>query len=298
MKYITNKDIDSLGLSAKELVNLVDDTLKNKKDDVLPPKISMKINPDNFYNVMPCIMPKFDIAGVKVVNRYPNNKPCLKSNLLLYDYRNGDLKAFFDADLITTLRTSAVAIHSINLFAKDGFKSVAFIGMGEIGRTTLKFFLDYFGDDYVLKIYNHKNCAERIIQEFKNYSPRWEVYESYEDCIKNTDVVISAVTYMQDDFVSVECFKPGCLVVPIHTRGFMECDLAFDKVFGDDEGHLRGFKYYNQFLSRFAEVSSVLNGENKGRTSDTERIICYNIGIAIHDIALANHIFNKLTNQR
>lgn len=50
-----------------------------------------------------------------------------------------------------------------------------------------------------------------------------------------SDVIISCITEAEglicpDD----KRFKEGCLLIPVHTRGFQNCDLFFDKIFGDD----------------------------------------------------------------
>ena len=89
------------------------------------------------------------------------------------------------------------------------------------------------------------------------------------------------------------CFKPGVLVVPVHTRGFQNCDLFFDQVFADDVAHVEGFKYFNQF-KQFDEFARILLKQNPGRTSDQERILAYNIGIALHDIYFASQVYDKV----
>ena len=114
--------------------------------------------------------------------------------------------------------------------------------------------------------------------------------ENYEETVKGSDVIISSVTYFAEDICDDDCYDEGCLVVPIHTRGFMNCDLFFDKVYADDTDHVKHFKYFNQF-KRFAEVSDVLNGAAEGRQSDSERILVYNIGLSMHDIYFAAKIY-------
>ena len=91
-------------------------------------------------------------------------------------------------------------------------------------------------------------------------------------------------------------YKEGVLVIPIHTLGFTNCDLFFDKVFADDTDHVKHFKYFNRFKS-FAEVSDVINGKAAGRENVRERILTYNIGVAIHDVYFAANIYNMLKNK-
>lgn len=41
-------------------------------------------------------------------------------------------------------------------------------------------------------------------------------------------------------------------------------------------------------------MPDVLDGTIRGRETDNERILSYNIGIALHDIVFAHHLYNKL----
>jgi ornithine cyclodeaminase/alanine dehydrogenase len=100
---------------------------------------------------------------------------------------------------------------------------------------------------------------------------------------------VSSVTYQKDDFCNPSFYPQGVLVVPVHSRGFMECDLAFDRVFCDDIEHIRGFKNFSH-MHNPTEVATVLAGKASGRTSDHERILVYNIGLALHDVFFAAKI--------
>ncbi len=298
MKYIKDEQIRKMQFNSRDLLNLVNETLKYKRDSILPPKISMHLNNsgDTFYNCMPCLVPSLKAGGVKLVNRYPNNSPCLKANLMLYDLNDGDLLAFMDAEYITSLRTAAVAIHSVHLFAKNNYESIGFIGLGEVGKLSLKMFIDTIDRNITIRIFNYKNRAYDLIKQYTDRKNiKFEAYDNYNEFINGCDVIVSAVTYCDGDFASPDKYKNGCLLVPVHTRGFMACDLAFDNIFGDDVDHLQNFKYFNQWKS-FAETCEVVNGTNIGRSNDEERIIVYNVGIALHDIVFAKMIFDTIEN--
>ena len=88
-------------------------------------------------------------------------------------------------------------------------------------------------------------------------------------------------------------YNKGVLLVPVHTRGFQNCDLFFDKIYGDDRGHVCGFKNFSKFRA-FDEFSNVLLNRNPGRENDKERIIAYNIGLGLHDILFACKIYERL----
>lgn len=87
-------------------------------------------------------------------------------------------------------------------------------------------------------------------------------------------------------------FKPGVLVVPVMTRGFQNCDLAFDRIFCDDIPHISGFKYFNQYKN-VTEMTDVLNDYTFER-GGAERILAYNIGISVQDVFYASKILGRL----
>lgn len=100
---------------------------------------------------------------------------------------------------------------------------------------------------------------------------------------------------MDTVFADEKLYKKGVLVVPVHTRGFQNCDLYFDKIFCDDIGHVSGFKYFKEYKS-ITEMSEILNGKTLGRTSNEERILAYNIGISIQDVYFASKIYDISSN--
>lgn len=297
MKRILTEQIEKLNIPCKEMLSWASQTIQNKKGMYLPEKTSMKMDDGKiFYNVMPCVVESEGVAGVKIVTRYPNRVPVLDSKLSLYDLKTGYLQAIMDADFITTWRTAAVAVHSIHLLAKPSYQIISFLGLGVIGKATLQMYIDTLEEDkkVEIRVLNFDNIGKTIVEQFQgNPNITWKIYDDYIEMAKDSDVIVSAVTFASEDFADESIYKKGVLLVPIHTRGFQGCDLSFDKIFGDDYGHIEGFKYFHQFKS-FNEVCDVVNGNCPGRENDQERIIAYNIGIALHDIVFAKKILEKL----
>ncbi|MBE6060854.1 MAG: ornithine cyclodeaminase [Clostridium sulfidigenes] len=301
MKILTHSDIIDLNIEPIQCYEWVSSMLKNKGDVILPAKISIKPTEEIFYNVMPSLIPQYNCGGLKVVNRYPSRKPALDSQIMIYDYDTGNIKAIMDGNYITTMRTGAVAAHSIKLLGKRNFSKIGIIGLGNQARATLKVLLALFPNrKFVLKLMKYKEqhvLFQKYIESFTNSkNVEFVMCDSYNDTVKGSDVIISSVTYFSKDICEDNCFDEGCLVVPIHTRGFMNCDLFFDKVYADDTDHVKGFKYFNKF-NKFAEVSDVLNGKSDGRINDTERILAYNIGLSMHDIYFAEKIY-EIANEK
>ncbi len=173
-------------------------------------------------------------------------------------------------------------------------KSLSIIGLGNTARATLLCLLSADSRScYHVRLLRYKNQAELFIERFKSFkNVEFEVCDDTEQMIGSSDVIISCITQATQNLCENDAaFRPGCLVVPVHTRGFQNCDLAFDKVFADDTAHVCGFRHFNRFRY-FGELQDVIDGKIKGRTSDKERILSYNIGLGLHDVVYASKIYD------
>jgi len=296
LKIIKDTDIQKLEIKDSEIFQWIKEAFILKNTCDLPVKISQKFNnKTNFYNTMSVIIPDIDTAGVKLVTRYVDRKPSIQGNILLYSYLNGELLSLMDATWITTNRTGAVTALAVDLLAKENFESIAIMGLGETAKAFLDMFLLKNENKFKkFKLMKYKNQTDNIVKYLNNK----DIYDidicsSEEEFICNSDVIISAITVAKKQIGKDSWFKEGVLVVPIHTQGFQNCDLFFDKIFADDKSHVREFKYFDKFKS-FNEIEKVLRLEIKGREDNQERILSYNIGIALHDLYFAKMIYNKV----
>ncbi len=294
MKIITFDDISNLKLDKRVYYDWAREIFDNKYSSILPPKISMKhYNGEGFVNVMPCILPDSHVYGVKVVSRNPKSIPTLKSNLMLFDEKTNDLLSVMDADYITAFRTGATATLAIETLAVKNYSTIGLIGLGNICRAVMLVLLSVVKErQLTLKLHmfeNTDNGLSELLKQFNNI----DIIrcQTIEETVRDSDVVVSCVTFTETDLAKPEWFKPGALLVPVHTRGFMECDLAFDRVIVDDFGHVHGFKNYDHFKNCH-ELSEVLHNPKLGRNNDQERIIAYNIGLSILDIGFAKKIYD------
>lgn len=290
--------IEDLQLDPTVWYDWAEHVLQNKHDYIMPAKLSLHYN-SSYFNTMPSILPKDGIMGCKVVNRYIDRVPALESQLLLYNYNTGKNLALMDGSYITAMRTGASAVHAIETFANPDFYEVGFMGLGNIGNATLEvFFAHYKNKKIKMKLLRYKNHSDIAIERYKKYdNVEFVVVESIRDIIINSDVVISCITYTDDILSDPSWYKPGCLLLPIHLRGFQNCDIVFDKIYGDEYEQIKGFRYFSEYKF-FAETSEVLRGEKEGRTNHDERIIIYYMGMSIHDIYAASQIFNYFKEEK
>ena len=128
------------------------------------------------------------------------------------------------------------------------------------------------GNLAMVKMIGRHGHENRIMDLFRqDPDVHFVLRDTYEQVIGGSDLVISAITKVTENFVTDEYFKEGCTVIPICTMGFQNCDLFFDRVFTDEIEQIRGFKYFDHFAPVTTNVTDVLNGAGPaaGRPADT-----------------------------
>ena len=302
MKIISEQLIRSLGITPKECVAWIYESFNMKQDAQLPAKISVHPTDFDFFTSMPCLLPVFSkwggekieqYFGIKEVHRLEGAVPSLGSDMMLYNAKNGELLALVDCDWITTMRTGAVAAVSAKALRKEGANTYGIVGLGNTGRATLLCVLEAEPEKHFkVKLLRYKDQAELFIERFKDYkNVVFEILDDINELARTADVFISCITSANGLLVEDEkTFQPGVTVIPVHMRGLQNCDTTFDRVFGDDTDHVKGFKYFLQYKD-YNEIGEVLAGRDPGRKSQEQRIIDYNYGLALHDVVFASKIY-------
>lgn len=301
MKIISQQLIRSLGITPKECVDWIYESFAQKQEAQLPAKISVHPAAYDFFTSMPCLLSKKEGSslryfGVKEVHRIEGATPSLGSDMMLYDANTGNLLALVDCDWITTMRTGAVAAVSAKALRKDGATTYGMVGLGNTGRATLLCILEAEPEtQFKVKLFRYKDQAELFIERFKEYpNVEFEIVEDINEMARAVDVFISCITSANGLLVEDErVFQPGVTVIPVHMRGLQNCDTTFDRVFGDDTDHVKGFKYFPQYKD-YNEIGEVLAGRDPGRKSQEQRIIDYNYGLALHDVVYASKIYELI----
>jgi len=299
MRIISEQTIRSLGISPKQCTDWIYESFALKSEAQLPAKISVHPTDTDFFTSMPCLLPEsksnpgIRYFGIKEVHRIEGAVPSLGSDMLLYNAKNGDLLALLDSDWITTMRTGAVAAASSKALRKKDSSRYGMLGLGNTARASLLCILESEPEKHFdVKLLRYKDQAELFIQRFKDYkNVSFEIVDDVKEIAQSVDVLISCITSANGLIVEDESlFPPGITIIPVHMRGFQNCDTTFDRVFGDDTGHVRNFKFFPQYRD-YNEIGEVLAGRDPGRKSENQRIIDYNYGLGLHDVLFASKIY-------
>ncbi|MDE6841898.1 MAG: hypothetical protein K2J24_00045 [Muribaculaceae bacterium] len=297
MKIIDFSSIRNLHIPIKEMYDWTATVWKEQDEYLLAAKISIWHGESGRFMTMPCVLPKYNIAGVKFISRNVDDVeglPVRNSNIMLQSLTEHGLIAVMDGTYITTMRTGACAAYNAITFARHNSKTLALYGLGLTARSFMIFYADQLKHSMTVKVMRYKNQAELFINEFRdNEFLHFEICDSLEELF-NSDIIVSCVSFAHKELAPVETYPKGCTIIPVHTAGFQNCDLEFEKIFVDDIDHVKKYRYYEQFKDRMVRITDVATGKNKGRENDSERILVYNGGIALTDMYWAMKIVEKI----
>lgn len=293
---IAKEQIEALNITAQEKYDWVDKALRNMSEYVLPIKTRIPLKESDYFNVMPCVLPSENVLGLKVVTRSQSRRDMggenIEGDILLYSYEDFLPLALVDGAYITTLRTAAVACHSLINFALKR-ETIAMVGLGNIGTEIGNILFELLKDERIIvKLFRYKDHAEKFARKFGHYSNiHFEYCDTYEELMANSDVVVSSVTFIADDFCSPSVFKKECTVIPVHLRGFKECDKEFDHIITSDLVSIKKFQNYDS-MKKLSYINDLIQDVEHYKAD--KRTIIYNLGLAVYDLFYASKIIKKI----
>jgi ornithine cyclodeaminase/alanine dehydrogenase-like protein (mu-crystallin family) len=244
--------------------------------------------------------------ALKAINVIPDN-PRLRGldahqgGVLLSDGESGEAVAFLNASAITEIRTAAVSAVATRALARDDSRELAILGAGVQARSHLE--------------------AMRAVREFERvriYSPTAEharslaeeggaaAVDSAEEAVRGADVVVTA-TSSPDPVLERGWLKSGAHINAVgaclpHTRE-LDTRTVADAAFFTDRRESAENEAGDFVLARKegavgpehirAELGEVLAGMAPGRGADAEITIFESLGIAVEDLAAADHVVRR-----
>jgi len=259
------------------------------------------------------VMPGFvsDRLGLKAVTVFPGNHGTeLDSHqgvVLLFEARRGQLLAILDATEVTAIRTAAVSALATRLLARADAGDLAIFGSGTQARTHLSAMFEVRPIRRV-RVWsrNPENARGFAERESRRYRVPVEVAHAAENAARGADLLCT-VTSAREPFLRAEWLSPGAHVNAVGSSVASARELEAEAVargrfFGDRRESI--VNESGDFLSarregavaeeHFAgELADVLAGTIPGRRSDEEITIFKSLGLAIEDVAAADHVYER-----
>ena len=259
--------------------------------------------------VMPGYLPAG--LGAKIVTVFPGNHGTeLDSHqgvVLLFEAERGRLTAVADATAITAIRTAAVSGLATRLLAREDAADLAIFGSGTQARSHLEAMLAVRKVGRI-RVWSRTEANARAFaeREGKRHGVSIETVRSPEEAARGADLLCTT-TSSRDPFLRGEWLSAGAHVVAagssvktdreLDAAAVARCALFVDRrestvneggdfLFAKAEGavtddHIRG------------EIGDVLTGKIPGRRSAGEITLFKSLGLAIEDVAAADHVFRR-----
>ena len=305
--YLSQKEVIDVGLSMKDAISIVEDVFREHglKQFENPPKPGIHPLSDAFIHAMPGYLPRKNAGGLKWVSgfasNYKYNLPTIMGLIILNDVNTGQPLAVMDGGYITTLRTAAASAVAAKYLANKDARILGIVGAGVQACYHLLSLQEVLGEMEVVRIFDvHPEVSQRFLDMMSGQVPfKIQICQSNPEVIEGADVVVTATGWLQEPIFEEKWIEPGTLVLPVHTRGWEPATLSkVDKFIVDDFQQFDSFVggaegFYSPLPSLHAELGEIVIGEKKGRETREERIIDFNVGIAIHDVSMASAVFKR-----
>lgn len=306
--YLTRADMDAVGPGTAEIVPLLERVfrLKGEGKTVLPPKHWIERGENRFLSAMSSYVPEFGFGGCKWQSGDPRNSarglPYIQGLYILTETEFGVPVAVMDAEWITGRRTAAASALAVKHLMRPGARSLALLGCGLQGRVHLEAIRSVMPDLAEVRAFDiRREVAETFARELApRHGVRIDVVGSAEAAVRGAEVVVSGGPITNPPRPTIE---PGWLV-----DGVVGVAIDYDAywtpaametmalIVTDDRGQIEHLKEYGLFLGvprLDGELADILGGGLKGRKSPHDRVLCFNLGIALEDLATAIEVYSR-----
>ncbi len=278
---------------------------------VLPLRPIMRLpEQKGLMGLMPSYSSTLNAMGLKVITIFHGNEggehDSHQGAVLLFDGEHGGLRAFMDAASITAIRTAAVSGVATRLLARDDARVLALLGSGVQAQTHLEAMCLVRNITHARVWSRNFEHAQRFVSRNEQNLFQVEAVASAQLAVADADI-ICAVTSSHESVLKGEWLKPGAHLnvvgsstprareVDTHTmlrsRLFVDrrestLNEAGDFLIPKQEGALGD----NHIVG---EIGEVLLGQMAARRSTEEITLFKSLGLAIEDLAAAQHVYTK-----
>ena len=310
IRFLSGADLDMLDIGMDELVDILETAFRAKAagEVTMPPKIFFHRGGPRFYSSMVCASPALGYAGCKWQSGDPANPdiglPYIQGLYILTDDATGRMCAVMDAEWITGRRTAAASGLVIRHLAKESDRTLGILGCGLQARAHLE------AVHAVRPQFDECVCYDTVPERQERFVADMTGKFGFdsivgmsgpEEVARNCGVLVTGGPIQKDrrPVIRPDWIGPGALVVTIDYDSYVtdEAIRAMDLVLTDDYGQIEDARLNEGKFPAVTRVDSTvadLVAHGKGaRTSDGQRILAFNLGIALEDLATAVEALNR-----
>jgi ornithine cyclodeaminase/alanine dehydrogenase len=306
--YLTHDEMAEIGPSMGEIVGLLDSAfrLKGEGKATQPPKHWIPRSDDRFCSAMSSYIPSLGFSGCKWQSGDPGNSarglPYIQGLYILTEDIHGIPVAIMDAEWITGRRTAAASALCVKYFVNPGAQTLCILGCGLQGRVHLEAIRTVMPKLSRVQVFDvRREVAESFARDLApQFGVEIVVAPTTRDAVVGADVVISGGPILTPPRPSIaaEWLKDGVVGVTIDYDSYWtpEAMRTMATIVTDDRGQIEHLKEYGLFLGvprLDGELADVIAGNLPGRKVEKDRILCFNLGIALEDLVTAVEIYQR-----
>ena len=309
IRYLNAAALDGLGLSMGEIVDILENLFREKAKGELfmPPKIFFHRHGPRFYSAMASAAPALGFAGCKWQSGDPDNParnlPYIQGLYILTEDITGQMVALMDAKWITGRRTAAASALVARYLAKSEDTSLAILGCGLQGRAHMEAIKGEVSSLSHCRAYDIVPERQALYVEEMNgcFGMTVKGAADVEAAVRGADIIVTGgpISEKRTPTLVPEWVSPGALLITIDYDSYVTdaCIAAMDLILTDDreqikDAHINEGKFPG--VTRVDADNAELIAHGKGRRKDdTQRILAFNLGIALEDVATAAEIFRR-----
>jgi ornithine cyclodeaminase/alanine dehydrogenase len=305
--YLTRSEVIEAAPTPAESVQLAEQVLREHGEGQVenPPKPGLHPLPGTFIHAMPGLLRRTPRVGLKWVSGFFENPrrglPSISGLLVLNDPETGIPTAVMDCTYVTAARTAAVSGVAARYLARPESEVLGIVGAGVQGRYNLITIKSAVPRLRSVRVFD---TASETLQRFaagmgRHVDCAIEPVGSIEEAIRGADIVITATGQLHEVLFRADWVKAGALVLPVHSFGWeRDAIVRSDRFVVDDwaqfkSGLVGPGRFYDSLPEPSAELGEIVAGAKPGRESADERIIDFNRGMAVQDVALGSEILER-----
>jgi ornithine cyclodeaminase/alanine dehydrogenase-like protein (mu-crystallin family) len=252
--------------------------------------------------------------GLKTVCIFPGNPArgldMHQGGVLLFDGETGEPLALVNASAVTAIRTAAVSAVATRALARSDARELAVLGSGVQARAHLKAVAKVRSFERARVWSRTPDHVQAFASEAEAPFPV-EAVGSAEDAVRGADVVVTA-TSAKEPIVEREWLSAGAHVNAVGssiptTRELDAATVSAAALFADSRESLVNESGDYLFAVEEtgigpdhvrAELGEVLTGSGEGRRSAEELTVFKSLGLAVEDLAAAEHVYARAVSER
>lgn len=305
--YLAARDVERAGVDMKTIIDALDAAyrLKGQGEVEMPSKIGIHTRPNALIHAMPAYIRPTGTAGMKWIGAYPENfrfhVPQISGLIVLNDEQTGLPYCIMDCRWITAKRTGAKTAVAAGFFARKNAASVGILGCGVQGRSNLEALCERFSIRRVHAYDIDNDTARRYVNEMSaQCGVEATVANTPADAVLRMDIVVTAGPIIKKPSPVIEdkWFEPGAFAAPVDFDSYWKPQaLKRADLFVTDD--VRQMFYY-QSIGYFRHIPAREQVHDLGdvaienaprRSSESQRIIAMNLGLAMDDMAVAPLVY-------